>query len=181
MTGSNCSIVGCNTTRRHKDISQFRCPNPKLHPQWSKEFLAVVTSGRVIDAKFKTQIEINNVYVCEKHFKEDVWRYARSTQLKEGMVPTLALPVKSHANQSEPRSTSAISKREDFQHSQQMEVSNAPPKPCYAGYQALRTKKLKLSIGWNVIDYIDFAEAKYNEPQSQFLASTSWNSKKQSI
>lgn len=83
----------------------------------------------------------------------------------------MALPVKSHSTKSEPRSTSAISKREDFQQHQEMEVETAPPKPCYDGYQDFtqRVKKLKLSIGWDVIDYIDFIEAKYNEPNSQFL------------
>ena len=74
MTRSNCSIVGCNTTRKHKDIGQLRCPDPKKYPQWNKEFLSVVTKDRVVDDKFKKQIEKNNVYVCQRHFNdEDLW------------------------------------------------------------------------------------------------------------
>lgn len=77
MTGSNCSIVNCNTTRRHKDISQIRLPNPKLYPEWRKEFLAVITRDRMVDEKFKEQILKNNVYVCEKHFKKEDLLYCK--------------------------------------------------------------------------------------------------------
>ena len=71
MTGSNCSVYGCNTSRRHKHLSQIRLPNPNKFPQWRKDMLAIITRDRVLDKKFKEQIEKNNVYICEKHFRDE--------------------------------------------------------------------------------------------------------------
>ena len=74
MTGSNCSIVGCTSNRNtHKDISIFRLPSAKKDPrtlQWRNDWLHIIKKDRVVDDKFRKQIEKNNVFVCQKHFKE---------------------------------------------------------------------------------------------------------------
>lgn len=74
MTGSNCSIVGCTTNRNtHKDRSIFRLPTGKKSPQaleWRKSWLNVILKDRDLDNNFKKQIQKNNVFVCERHFKE---------------------------------------------------------------------------------------------------------------
>ena len=73
MPGSNCSIFGCNTSRRHKGIAIFRLPNAKKDEEtakWSKEMLSIITRDRVMDDNLKKMIEKNNVFVCEKHFRE---------------------------------------------------------------------------------------------------------------
>ena len=84
--------------------------------------------------------------------------------MKDGVLPTLNLPVKSHCSKPVPRSSSAISKREQCVMEQQIEIDSTP-KPCYTNYAEFvqRTSKLKLN-GWNLYDNNNFFEAKYLEP-----------------
>lgn len=73
MPGANCSIVGCSINRRNKNIGIFKLPKARNedYKNWRKSWLNVITRTRVIDKSFKTQIENDNVHVCEKHFREE--------------------------------------------------------------------------------------------------------------
>ena len=74
MPGTNCSIFGCGTNRRHNGVGIFRIPSGNderwkvIHDEW----IRVITKDRVVDANFREQIESGNVYVCERHFKEEI-------------------------------------------------------------------------------------------------------------
>lgn len=73
MPGANCSIFGCNTSRRHKDISIFRLPSAKneLSKKWRAELINIVTRDRETDENMKRQIENNFLHICQRHFKDD--------------------------------------------------------------------------------------------------------------
>ena len=95
------------------------------------------------------------------------------TKMKEGVLPTRNLPVKSHSSKPAPSSTSVISKREQYIE-QQMEIDNTSfPKPCYASYSEFvqRTTTLKLDgifkAGWDLHDHSTYFEANYFEPSSK--------------
>ena len=75
MPGSNCSVVKCGTSRRTKGVGIFKLPYDKsddaAHQVWRKSWLGAILSYREKDKAFNEQIKNGNVYVCEKHFKED--------------------------------------------------------------------------------------------------------------
>ena len=99
MPGSNCSVFGCGTCRNPGDIGIFKIPAPKheFHTKRRNDLLAVVTRDRVLDENLKKQIKNNNVSICEKHFNSDqIYFYPTRKLLKEGAMPTLNLPEKSH-------------------------------------------------------------------------------------
>ena len=71
MPGENCCVVGCGSNRRTKGIGIFKLPSEKLHKGWRDSWLNAITKFRVLDKSFKSQIENDHVYTCEKHFKPD--------------------------------------------------------------------------------------------------------------
>lgn len=73
MPGANCSIFGCGTNRRHFGISIFRIPTRKdeLSLRTRQLWINVITKDRVVDQNLQRQIDNNQLYVCEKHFKEE--------------------------------------------------------------------------------------------------------------
>ena len=70
MPGANCSIFGCSTSRKTKNVGIFKIPSAS-NQEWRSVMLNIITKDRVVDAGFKQQISNNTVYVCEKHFSED--------------------------------------------------------------------------------------------------------------
>ena len=62
----------------------------------------------------KHQIETNTLHICEKHFRKDqLYFYPTRKALKEGVHPTVNLPVKSIVSPpTVPRSTADVAKRE---------------------------------------------------------------------
>ena len=95
-------------------------------------------------------------------------------KLKDNVLPSLNLPIKSHSSQSikiTPRSSASISKREQLSLEQDHVIQEAP-KSCYASYYDFvqRVAKLKLSTGWTVMDKTSFFEAKFLEPEGRFTA-----------
>ena len=73
MPGANCSIYGCPTSRRNKEISIFKIPSPnsESNKKWRSELINIVTKDRVVDDNLQRQIDSNRIYICEKHFCED--------------------------------------------------------------------------------------------------------------
>lgn len=73
MPGANCSIFGCGTNRRHVGISIFRIPMRKdeLSRRTKQLWINVITKDRVVDQNLQRQIDNSQLYVCEKHFKEE--------------------------------------------------------------------------------------------------------------
>lgn len=73
MPGANCSIFGCNTSRKHKGISIFKVPKAKneRYKVWRKDWLQIITRTHVVDESLSKQINNDSLHVCEKHFKEE--------------------------------------------------------------------------------------------------------------
>ena len=75
MPGANCSIYGCNTSRKQHGVGIFKLPkaiNDK-YKEWREGWLKVITKTRVLDDDLKRQIENDKLHICEKHFRnEDV-------------------------------------------------------------------------------------------------------------
>ena len=85
MTGSNCSIVGCSTSRNANKtlevpIPIMRIPSGKKYgeEEWRKQMLNIITKDRVIDERFQKMIDKNDVFVCAKHFKEEELYHCKS-------------------------------------------------------------------------------------------------------
>ena len=77
--GANCSIYGCSTSRKNKDVGIFRLPAVKddLSKKWREELLNVILRDRVLDESLKRQIEKNTLHICQLHFKEDDLYYCK--------------------------------------------------------------------------------------------------------
>lgn len=72
MPGANCSIFGCNTSRKTTGISIFALPKgeDELSKQTRKAWVNEITRNRVIDQDLRRQIEKRTLHICEKHFEE---------------------------------------------------------------------------------------------------------------
>ena len=72
MPGANCSIVGCNTSRKTTGISIFALPKgeDELSRKTREEWLRQITRNRVIDQDLRRQIEARTLHICKKHFEE---------------------------------------------------------------------------------------------------------------
>ena len=79
MPGENCAIFGCGTCRNQSIYGIFKIPSPKddFNKKWREEMLSLITRDRIVDAKFKLQIEKNRVFICEKHFAADQLYYCK--------------------------------------------------------------------------------------------------------
>ena len=155
MPGSNCSIFGCSTSRRNKDLGIHKVPLPNndIDKKWRSELINVITKDRVVDDALKKRIAITNLFICERHFSKDqFYVYPTRKQLKEGDLPTLNLPQKSVPvlTSPTPRSSSSITKREDFFILQE---TYAPP-PChvYRDFSEFKLRVLNHKLGdcWNI-------------------------------
>lgn len=71
MPGDNCSVYGCGSCRRHKDIRIFKLPREAVDKGWRDLWLGEIKKTRTVDKKFQEQIDKNNVFTCKKHFKEE--------------------------------------------------------------------------------------------------------------
>ena len=82
MSGVNCAIVGCGTSRRTKGIGIFKLPAAKndKYKRWREEWLSEITKARVIDKGFREKILNDTVYTCEKHFKTEDFRSSSCNQ-----------------------------------------------------------------------------------------------------
>ena len=81
MPGANCALVGCST-RRKSDILLFELPfagqgdsevTVKLKTDACKEWLRVILQTREMTPYLKTKIEKNTIFLCEHHFKPEVF------------------------------------------------------------------------------------------------------------
>jgi hypothetical protein len=75
MPGANCSIFGCNTSRKTTAISIFVLPKgeDELSRKTHKEWLRQIKRNRVIDQDLRWQIEVRTVHICKKHFEGKVY------------------------------------------------------------------------------------------------------------
>ena len=74
MPGANCAVFGCGTCRNEKDVGIFTLSNPNkddFYRKWNRDMLNIITKDRIITPGFKSRIEKNNVFKCEKHFDSD--------------------------------------------------------------------------------------------------------------
>ena len=79
MTGSNCALFGCSTSRT-SDLSLFKIPSAgkadgdetKAKKETArKEWLRVVLRTRELTPELKKRIDANNLFLCELHFKAE--------------------------------------------------------------------------------------------------------------
>ena len=79
MPGANCSIVGCSTSRRDKEIAIFRLPTDKNDQtrKWRADMLNIITRDRQVDQNLRKQIANNALHVCERHFNEEDLYYCK--------------------------------------------------------------------------------------------------------
>ena len=79
MPGTNCSIYGCGTNRRHKGVSIFKTPSASEYvsmskrdlEEWRSKFIGQILKDRVVDEALQKQIDAGTLRVCQKHFKEE--------------------------------------------------------------------------------------------------------------
>ena len=71
MPGSNCAIIGCSISRKHK-LALFQIPtkDDEYSTVWRNKLVAIITRDRVIDAGLKGQTERRMLYICERHYTE---------------------------------------------------------------------------------------------------------------
>ena len=79
MPGSNCAFYGCPTSRRYEHYL-FKIPvcgagdgehTAALKKKARDEWLRLILRTREMTQDLRQQIEANNVYICELHFKPD--------------------------------------------------------------------------------------------------------------
>lgn len=107
MPGSNCAIFGCTVSRRknYKGISLFSIPSAsdERKATWRREIINIITKYRVLDKKFRKQIDEGKVHVCERHFQpRDIEVHNSRKTLLFGALPLLNLPEKSHPSSIKP-------------------------------------------------------------------------------
>lgn len=154
MPGENCAIFGCSASRRNKGISFFKVPLPsnEVNKEWGRKLINVITKDREIDASLRQRIDTCKLFICERHFSsEQYYTYPTRKALKEGELPTLNLPNKSHGCTSATRSTLAIEKRLEIQTLQELSPPLSTPN-VYKDFNEffLRISKLSLSSCWNI-------------------------------
>ncbi len=73
MPGANCSIFAWGTSRKHLGVTIFRIPaeTDELLKKTHKAWISIITKDRIVDDSLQQQIESGNLYVCEKHFKNE--------------------------------------------------------------------------------------------------------------
>ena len=72
MTGGNCCIPGCPTSRRpaFKGIALFTITQRKgqFYVNWRDDIITVLRKYREFDALFRKQLASGNVFICENHY-----------------------------------------------------------------------------------------------------------------
>ncbi|CAB4008160.1 Transposable element P transposase, partial [Paramuricea clavata] len=101
----NCAFYNCFHSRRYKNVSLFQIPVPRnsdseftFHRKEEARngWINAILRTRQLDANLKTQIENNNIHICESHFKEEyIENFSKRKSLQTGSIPTESLPVKS--------------------------------------------------------------------------------------
>ncbi len=74
----NCVFNECFTNRsnksgKYRSIAFFKLTARKseFYQNWKKDILNVVTKCRHADSDLKRPIQNGNIYICEKHFKQE--------------------------------------------------------------------------------------------------------------
>jgi hypothetical protein len=79
MTGSNCALFGCSTSRT-SELSLFKIPSvgkadgdeTKAKKETArKEWLRVILRTRELTPDLKKIMDANNLFLCELHFKAE--------------------------------------------------------------------------------------------------------------
>jgi hypothetical protein len=80
MPGANCAFFGCSTSRRHAGYSLFKIPvvgagdgeeTAESKRKARGEWLRLILRTREMTKALKSQIEANNIHICELHFKPE--------------------------------------------------------------------------------------------------------------
>ena len=74
MVGCNCSIYGCTESRnKTKIFGFFKIPSKDddYSKEWREKLIDIITRDRVVDSQLKQQIQKKNLFICERHYRED--------------------------------------------------------------------------------------------------------------
>ena len=73
MPGANCAIFGCSTSRKSTGVSIFRVPRSEdeYSRNWRDKLIQIITRDRQVDKGLQRQIEQKNLFICERHFKQE--------------------------------------------------------------------------------------------------------------
>ncbi len=81
MPGANCSIYGCNSSRRNPHIGIFKVPKAIdqeasiIREQW----IAAIARNREEDPDFRSQKERDTLHNCELHFNPEDIEHSKYT------------------------------------------------------------------------------------------------------
>ena len=169
MTGENCAIPKCGTSRRNKGIGIFKVPaaNNEFNKKWSQDLINIILKYRERDASLNERIKSHNLYICERHFTPDqIYVYPTRKTLKEGALPTLNFPRPSANAVVNNRSTSAIEKREEHL-ALQAQLPQPQPSHFYKSFEDFkqRIKTLVLNKTWSIDIQEDLVIASLNSPE----------------
>ena len=79
MGGGNCAFYGCPTSGKH-NLSLFRIPSVsasgsehtnELKRKAGEVWIRLILRTRETTKELKKEIEANNIFVCERHFKPE--------------------------------------------------------------------------------------------------------------
>eukprot|EP00794_Sanderia_malayensis_P012424 gene12424-13709_t len=173
MPGKNCAFPQCSVSEATKfgGLNLFQIPTRKneFYSKWRKDMVDIISRFRVIDNVFRERVLAGNVYIFERHFSDEDFELTRVViafnlhvnlhvwtgmkKLKDDVVPTLNLPIKSHdvKKSTKRRHINIVKDR----------IEAPKEKAIYKNMDDFlkRTKNLKLSI-WDV-KIIDNASYKF--------------------
>ena len=76
MVGCNCSIYGCTESRnktKNLKFGFFKIPtkDDDYSKEWREKLIHIITRDRVVDSQLQQQIQKRNLFICERHYRED--------------------------------------------------------------------------------------------------------------
>ena len=152
-----CSIYGCSVShpKEYRGISLIKVPSGKTEfdKKWRDQLTAIITKDLVIDQSLRSQIDINKLFICQRHFRDDqYYRHDTKCTLNPGVIPTLNLPQKSH-----PPSSTVSKPRDSADIINQKRSLNAATateykiNDCYSSFSEFKTRVESLKLnGWQV-------------------------------
>ena len=109
MPGRNCAFFGCSTSQKHQ-ISLFRIPVLSAHEsdytssikkEAREKWLQIIFRTRKITPELKKRISNNNIYVCERHFKDECISIGECTCILRALIEyfiVIILKLRVYAN-----------------------------------------------------------------------------------
>ena len=100
----------------------------EFNRNWRNKLIQIITRDRENDSNLKGQIQRRTLHICKLHYPEEcLIRNPNKTTRIPGSLPTLNLPLKSHAPSSKKeRPSASIDKREQYALSSSSSIKPSP-------------------------------------------------------